>query len=110
MTLLARVSDSWFFLKVEIDASCQCGVSADDDRIVNGEEAKVKKTRIIKGLISILIPIPPNDDERTEMSRLVVSFDILEVLTVNHFLLRLILFSLRSSHPRIFDSDSFCSQ
>ena len=42
--LLARISDSCFFLKVEIDASCQCGVSADDDRIVNGEEAKVKKT------------------------------------------------------------------
>ena len=67
---------------MEIDASCQCGVSADDDRIVNGEEAKVKKTRIIKGLISILIPIPPNDDKKTEA---VVSFDILEVLEVNHF-------------------------
>ena len=66
--LLARISDSCFFLKVEIDASCQCGVSADDDRIVNGEEAKVKKIRIIKGCISILIPIPPNDDEKTDTS------------------------------------------
>ena len=53
---------------MEIDASCQCGVSADDDRIVNGEEAKVKKIRIIKGCISILIPIPPNDDEKTDTS------------------------------------------
>ena len=61
--------------------------------------SKSKKIRIIKGRISILIPIPPNDDKKTEA---VVSFDILEVLEVNHFWLRLILFSVRSSHPRIF--------
>ena len=43
-----RFDQQWFekqiLLKVEIDASCQCGLSTVEKRIVNGVEAEVKNS------------------------------------------------------------------